>query len=74
MAKTEPVSILNKLSDVTIENKEFTNRETGELVEYKRIVLHVLIDGDEDIVETVPANAEGKSAYKVLKLADDLDS
>lgn len=74
MAKNEPLSILTKIADVTIEDKEFTNRDTGEVIDYKRVIIHVVLDGQEDKVELVPANAEGKSAYKVLKLADNLDS
>jgi len=70
---SKSVSIFTKLKDVTIEDKEFTNRETGEVIEYKRVVAHVSIGGDDEIVELVPANAEGKAAYKVLKLADDVE-
>lgn len=73
MATTEPVSIYGKIADVTLENKSFTNKETGEIIEYKRVVIHVKLDGEDDVVELVPANAEGKSAYKVLKLADDVE-
>lgn len=74
MAKTEPVSILGKLADVTIQDNQFTNTETGEIIEYKRVVLHLIIDGEDEKVELVPAKAEGKSAYKVLKLADEIES
>jgi len=70
MAKNEPFSVLDKLLDVTIEDREYTNPETGEIIEYKRIVLHVQLDGEPDVVEAQVARAEGKSAYKVLRLAD----
>lgn len=70
MAVTEPFSVIDKLTDVTIEDREFTDRESGEIIEYKRIVLHIVVDGEPDVVEANVARAEGKSAYKVLRLAD----
>jgi len=70
MAQNQPYSVLDKLTDVTIEDREFTNTETGEVIEYKRVVLHVVLDGEPDVVEAQVARAEGKSAYKVLRLAD----
>lgn len=73
MASAEPYSIIDKLTDVTIEDREFTDRESGEIIEYKRIVLHVVLDGEPEIVEATVAKAEGKSAYKVLRLADKVE-
>lgn len=72
MSNIEPVSIINKLSDVTIQEFEFTDKETSEIIEYKRVVLHLEVDGEETTMQLVPAKAEGKSAYSVLKLAKDL--
>jgi len=70
----QSVSILNKIADITVEDKQFTNSETGEIIEYKRIVLHLAFDGDEDVIELVPAKAEGKSAYKLIKAADNVEA
>jgi len=74
MSQQEPVSILNKIADLTIEDKKFTDTETGEIIEYRRIVAHVSLGGEEEKVELIPAKAEGKSAYKVLKAADNLEA
>lgn len=70
---TKSTSVYSKISDVTIEDLEYTNRETGELIEYGRIVLHIKIDGEDERVECVPAKSEGKAGYKVLKLAEDVE-
>ena len=67
------VSIFSKIKDVSIEDKQFTNRENGEVIDYKRVILDIEINGVADKVELVPPSAEGKSAYKVLALADDLE-
>lgn len=67
------VSIFTKLKDVSIEDKQFVNRETGEQIDYKRVVLDIEINGQAERVELVPPAAEGKSAYKVLALADDIE-
>jgi len=72
MPLAEPFSIITKIQDVTLEEREFTDRESGEVIEYKRVVLHVKLDGESDVVELTPASAEGKSAYKVLRLADEV--
>lgn len=66
-------SIFKKVKDISIEEKQFTNKETGEVIEYKRIVVDIELDGKDDKVELVPPTAEGKSAYKVLALADDIE-
>lgn len=66
-------SIFSKIKDVSIEDKQFTNRESGEVIEYKRVVLDIEINGQAEKVELVPPQAEGKSAYKVLALADDIE-
>ena len=64
-------SILNKLVDVTIEDKEFTNTESGEVVEYKEVLLHIEFDGEPETVTAKVSKNEGKSAYRLLQLADD---
>lgn len=67
------VSIFSKIKDISIEDKEFTNRETGEVIKYKRVVVDIEINGEANTIELIPPTAEGKSAYKVLALADDLE-
>lgn len=67
------VSIFSKVKDVSIEDKEFTNRENGEVVAYKRVTLDIEVNGKPVAMELVPAKAEGKSAYSVLEQADDLE-
>jgi len=65
------LSILNKLKDVTIEDKAFTDQDSGEMREYKRLHLVVQIDGEDEIVEAQLVKSEGKSGYRLLKLADE---
>lgn len=73
MAETNSTSVYGKIADLTIEDRSYTNKETGEIIEYKRIYAHVKLDGEDEVVELVPAKSEGKSAYKVLRLADDVE-
>jgi len=65
------VSILNKLKDVTIEQREFTDSESGEIIEYKEIALEVEFDGQTETIIAKVAKNEGKAAYRLLQLADD---
>lgn len=66
-------SIFSKIKDVSIEDKQFTNTENGEVINYKRVIVDVEINGQAESVELVPPRSEGKSALKVLALADDLE-
>ena len=72
MAENKSTSILDKIADVTIDHRSFTN-DQSEIIEFDRITLHVMLDGQEEKIECTPAKAEGKSAYKVLKIADKLE-
>lgn len=72
MSENKSTSILDKIADITVDHKSFP-AEGGEIIEYDRITLHILLDGQEEKVELTPAKAEGKSAYKVLKAADKLE-
>lgn len=67
-----PKSLLNKIKDVFVDERSFTNRETGELIEYKRLAIVVDLDGEEGIVEFVPSDAQGKAGYTLLRVADDV--
>lgn len=68
MAKSEPISVINKLTDVLVDQKSFTNTDNGEIVEYTRLTLQVETpDGEIEQVEF--KSAEGKAAYTVLKMA-----
>lgn len=68
MAKVEPVSRMNKVLDLTTEVREFTNQETGEIVEYTRLLVHITLNGEDEVVEF--KSAEGMAAYKLLKASD----
>jgi len=64
-------SILSKLKDVLVTDNEFTNDENGEIVEYKTLTLVVEFDGEEEEIVAKVSKNEGKSAYRLLKLADE---
>ena len=64
-------SILNKLKEVTIEDKQFTDQETGEIINYKQLDLTISFDGEDEIIVAKIAKNEGKSAYRLIKLADE---
>jgi len=66
------VSILNKLQDVTIEDREFTDKDTGEIIEYKEVLLHIAFDGEVETVGARIAKSEGKAAYRLIRLADEV--
>ena len=68
MSAQEPISRMNKLTDCTVELRSFTNQETGEIIEYTRLVLHINLGDEEEQVEF--KSAEGTAAYKLLKAAD----
>lgn len=65
------ISILSKFSDVLIEDHEFQNPETKEVIKYKRVTGIVNLDGEETRVELIPTKAEGKGAYNTLRLAEE---
>lgn len=66
-------SIKNKLVDVLVADKQFTNQDNGEIVEYKELTLVVQFDGEEEEIVAKVARSEGKSAYRLLQLADDVN-
>lgn len=70
MPQQEAISRLDKLADVTVELREFTDKESGEIIEYTRLVLHISLNGEDEIVEF--KSAEGTAAYKLLKAAEKL--
>jgi len=61
------VSRLNKVLDLTVELRQFTNNDTGEIIEYTRLVCHIELNGEPEVVEF--KSAEGTAAYKLLKAA-----
>jgi len=65
-------SLLSKVKDIYQDNREFTNRETGELIEYKRLAIEVVLDGEVEVLEFVPSDAQGKAGYTLLRVADDV--
>lgn len=64
-----PVDIKDKVVSLEIRSYEFTNEDNGELVEYKRVVATVLLDGIEEEYEL---KAKTKDVYTLLRLADSL--
>lgn len=65
-------SVFGKVKDIEVRDKQFTNQDTGEIAEYKRLILTVQIDGkDEELEFQAPKN--DKSLYRVLQLADDVE-
>jgi len=69
MARTQ---LKNKVKDLYVDNREFTNRDTGELIEYKRLAVVVDIDGAEEVLDFVPADSLGKAGFTLLRVADDV--
>lgn len=63
-------SILDKLKDVVIVDKEFTDQESGEIIEYKAVELTIEFDGDPEVITARLSKSEGKSAYRLITLAD----
>jgi len=68
-----PVSVLSKLKNVEIEDRSFTDTDSGELREYKRLVLTVEFDGEEEKLDAQLVKAEGRSGYRILQTADDVN-
>lgn len=64
-----PIDIKDKVLSLEIRGYQFTNEDNGELVEYKRVVATVLLDGIEEEYEL---KAKTKDAYTLLRLADSL--
>lgn len=65
-------SLLTKVKDIYVDERSFTNKESGELVEYKRLAIVVDLDGEEGIIEFVPSDAQGKAGYTLLRVSDDV--
>lgn len=65
---TEPVSVLEKITDALVVENEF-KADDGSNVKYKRLVLVVEYDGVSEEVEFTPS--QGKLALRLLQLADD---
>jgi len=67
----EPVSVLNKLSDVVIAEREFTPDGEKTPIKYKRLVAIVEFDGVAEELEFTPT--AGKLALRLLQQADDVN-
>lgn len=68
---TEPVSVLQKVTDLVIAEKQFTPDGESKPVTYKRLLVLVEFDGVTEELEFVPSDSQGKLAYRILALADD---
>jgi len=64
------LDISNRISAIKIVTKTFTN-ESGREIEYKQLVLTVLINGNQEDI-TIPKVPQDK--LLLLQLATDLDS
>jgi len=67
------LNVKNKVKNLYVDNRDFTNRESGELVEYKRLAVVVDIDGEETVLDFVPSDSLGKAGYTLLRVADDVN-
>jgi len=72
MADVSPIDVTSKIKEALVVPKRFTN-ESNETVDYTRLVITVTIDGVDSELEFAPAKREGRSAYAVLQLADDVE-
>lgn len=66
------IDVSNKIVKAEVTDKEFTNRETGEMIKYRRLIVTVNFGDEEEVIEFVPATAEGKAGYKLLIAADEV--
>lgn len=66
------VQLQKKIKDIYVDNRSFTNRETSEIIEYKRLAVVVDIDGEEQVLDFVPADSLGKAGFTLLRVADDV--
>lgn len=71
---SQAISVINKLTDAVIANMQFTDEQTGKAVNYKRLVIAVEFDGVTEELEFQPSSSQGKLAYRILQLADDVDA
>lgn len=65
----EPVSVLDKVTDLLIVENEFTPEGQNTAIKYKRLVAVVEYDGVSEEVVFEPS--AGKLALRLLQLADD---
>lgn len=65
-----PDNLLSKLSRVYIKSSKFKAPDTGEIIEYDRLIIEVLVKGEVFELEYKPE----KKDKAILLLADHLDS
>lgn len=66
------IDVTNKIKSIYVNELEFTSKDTGEIIGYSQLEFEVVIDGEDDILK-FKAPQNDKSAYRVLKLADDVE-
>lgn len=66
---TEPISVLDKITDALIVENEFTPEGENQPIKYKRLIIVVEYDGVSEEVVFEPS--QGKLALRLLQLADD---
>lgn len=64
---SEPISVFNKIADVVVAEKSFTD-DKGQKVNYQRLLVVVDFDGTSEEIEFTPS--QGKLAYRLLQMAD----
>lgn len=64
-----PDNLKSRLSRVFVDSREFTDKETGELVKYDRLVTEILVKGEPFTIES-KLDRKDKA---ILSLADVVD-
>lgn len=73
MAEAQPNSVFKKINDVVISEQSFVPEGQKEAIKYKRLIIAVEFDGVIEELEFVPSDSQGKLAYRILALADDVN-
>ncbi|MDO4902130.1 MAG: hypothetical protein Q4A21_01060 [bacterium] len=66
--KNHPINVMPKIHTATIADKEFTNPETNQVVQYSVLELGLKLDGE---IQTIAFNLSKKSNMKLLILASE---
>lgn len=66
------MSVFSKIKDAEIVKREFTDKETGEVIGYERLAVTIVLDGKEETIDFAPPKSD-KSALRLIRLADDVE-
>jgi len=67
-------NLLNKIHSIAVDHRSFTPDGQSTPVEYDRLAVEVTVDGEIVVLEFVPSESQGKLAYTLLRVADDVKS